>query len=43
MEERTTHDCRLGCTGCGMNKHVECSMDGILKDNNPTERRGADE
>ncbi|MBQ0078961.1 MAG: TIGR03960 family B12-binding radical SAM protein [Eubacterium sp.] len=20
----TTHDCRLGCVGCGMNKHVKC-------------------
>lgn len=43
LEERTTHDCRLGCTGCGMNRHVKCSMDGILKDKNPAERRGSDE
>ncbi|MBQ9708170.1 MAG: TIGR03960 family B12-binding radical SAM protein [Firmicutes bacterium] len=20
----TTHDCRLGCVGCGMNRHVKC-------------------
>jgi len=23
-EEVTTPDCRLGCTGCGMNRHTEC-------------------
>ena len=22
--ETTTHDCREGCTGCGMNQHTEC-------------------
>ena len=42
-EERTTHDCRLGCTGCGMNRHVKCSMDGILKEKNTAERRGSDD
>lgn len=21
---QTTHDCRLGCVGCGMNKHTKC-------------------
>lgn len=31
LEEKTTRDCRLGCTGCGMNRHVKCAMDGILK------------
>ena len=23
-KETTTHDCREGCTGCGMNQHTEC-------------------
>ncbi len=24
-----TRDCRLGCVGCGINRRVKCSMDGI--------------
>lgn len=28
--EKTTHDCRLGCVGCGMNGNVECPMAGSL-------------
>lgn len=28
--ETTTHDCRLGCVGCGMNGNVECPMAGSL-------------
>lgn len=23
-EAQVTHDCRLGCVGCGMNKHAQC-------------------
>lgn len=23
-EEQTTHDCREGCVGCGVNRHTEC-------------------
>ena len=37
-DEKTTHDCRLGCTGCGMNRHVKCAMDGILKKDSVQER-----
>ena len=31
LDEKTTRDCRLGCTGCGINRYVNCSMDGALK------------
>ena len=31
LEEKTTQDCRFGCTGCGMNRYVKCAMDGILE------------
>lgn len=31
LDEKTTRDCRLGCTGCGINRYVKCSMDGALK------------
>lgn len=31
FDEKTTRDCRLGCTGCGINRYVNCSMDGALK------------
>lgn len=24
LDEKTTRDCREGCTGCGMNQHTEC-------------------
>ena len=27
--EKTTRDCRYGCVGCGINKRVNCSMEGI--------------
>lgn len=27
---QTTHDCRKGCVGCGMNKHTVCPMGGAL-------------
>ena len=43
LEERTTHDCRLGCTGCGMNRHVKCAMDSILKKDSVQERSQRDE
>lgn len=26
----TTHDCRLGCTGCGINRYAECFKDAEL-------------
>ena len=26
----TTHDCRHGCVGCGVNKRVKCSQEGVL-------------
>ena len=26
---QTTQDCRLGCTGCGMNRKAECKLGGI--------------
>ena len=28
-EEKTTRDCRKGCTGCGMNRKTECRLGGI--------------
>ena len=31
LDEKTTRDCRLGCTGCGINRYVKCSMDGALR------------
>lgn len=31
LDEKTTRDCRLGCTGCGINRYVNCSMDGALR------------
>lgn len=31
IDEKTTRDCRLGCTGCGINRYVKCSMDGALR------------
>lgn len=31
FDEKTTRDCRLGCTGCGINRYVKCSMDGALR------------
>ncbi|MBR6529164.1 MAG: TIGR03960 family B12-binding radical SAM protein [Firmicutes bacterium] len=27
--ETTTHDCRHGCVGCGINRRVKCEMEGI--------------
>lgn len=27
--EKTTHDCRNGCVGCGINQHTTCEMEGI--------------
>lgn len=29
MEGRQTHDCRLGCTGCGINRFTSCEMEGV--------------
>lgn len=29
IAESTTHDCRYGCTGCGINKYTECKLGGI--------------
>lgn len=29
--ETTTHDCRHGCVGCGINRFVKCEMEGSLK------------
>ena len=26
----TTRDCRSGCTGCGINRHVVCPLDGTM-------------
>lgn len=43
LKGETTQDCRLGCTGCGMNKHVKCSMDGSLRDRKSGEGRCSDE
>ena len=28
--EKTTQDCRKGCTGCGINNRVTCGMGGVL-------------
>lgn len=28
--ETTTHDCRHGCVGCGINRFVKCAMEGVL-------------
>ena len=27
---QTTPDCRLGCNGCGINRHTDCPCGGIL-------------
>lgn len=27
----TTKDCRYGCTGCGINRHVECPVGGLYE------------
>lgn len=43
LEEKTTRDCRLGCTGCGMNRHVKCAMDGILEKDYAQEEGCVDE
>lgn len=29
-----THDCRLGCVGCGINSRVKCEMAGIYSEKN---------
>lgn len=29
--EQITQDCRLGCTGCGINKNTTCTREGSLK------------
>ncbi|MDO4869598.1 MAG: TIGR03960 family B12-binding radical SAM protein [Bacillota bacterium] len=29
LEEKTTHDCREGCVGCGMNQHTECFVNMV--------------
>lgn len=29
----TTHDCRYGCVGCGVNRRVNCNFDGIWSKN----------
>lgn len=31
LETKTTKDCRYGCTGCGINKHIECKLGGIYE------------
>ena len=31
-EEKTTHDCRYGCVGCGINRRVECKLGGIYSE-----------
>ena len=28
-EAVTTHDCRYGCVGCGINREVRCEKGGI--------------
>lgn len=28
--EKTTPDCRVRCNGCGINKHLECALAGVL-------------
>jgi len=28
----TTHDCRWGCVGCGINKLTECPFGGVFAD-----------
>ena len=30
-KEETTHDCRHGCVGCGINRRVKCEMGGIYE------------
>lgn len=30
-DEKTTHDCRYGCVGCGINRRVECRLGGIYE------------
>ena len=37
LDEKTTRDCRLGCTGCGINRYVKCSMDGALRGESHTD------
>ena len=29
QKAETTHDCRYGCVGCGMNRKTNCKFDGI--------------
>ena len=29
-DAETTRDCRHGCVGCGINRHVQCKMEGSL-------------
>ncbi len=29
VSEQTTHDCRYGCTGCGINRRTKCKLGGI--------------
>ena len=36
-DEKTTADCRHGCTGCGMNTKVVCPMAGCLADSDAKE------
>ena len=36
-DEKTTADCRYGCTGCGMNTKVVCPMAGCLADSDAKE------
>ena len=36
-EEKTTADCRHGCTGCGINRTVDCPMAGYLADSDAKE------
>ncbi|MBQ4505760.1 MAG: TIGR03960 family B12-binding radical SAM protein [Firmicutes bacterium] len=31
MGAKTTKDCRYGCNGCGINRHVECRWGGIYE------------
>ena len=31
LETKTTKDCRYGCTGCGINKHIERKLGGIYE------------
>ena len=31
LHETTTHDCRFGCTGCGINRRTKCALGGIYE------------